>query len=475
MKKTFTLLIGVVLAAFMSLGSAFAQPGTFFPNYFINQTFNGVEAMPTGWSFGSGNSAYMGRGGSGASFGSPAQGFVTISGSGSGARGGELRFPSTTTSAFKDSTVWVVEFDWTANTVGMNGMQGATAVTLLGPNSVNLANNATFWAAAIFEFYAYNATGNIHLSNLDPIGKGPIGGKPFNVNGLPTPVGYCSDGNNSYFGRRASTAPLTTTEADSLNQTTKTKIVFGAAKQYHVFAEMNFKTQMVQKFAMYEIANPANGDTIINKPFIAKYTVGASPTVEEASRLVTQFDRLASWATRPGSGSAVTNHSYDNLKAYVWKESVGIADVAVKYVDRSGSPVKDPRVIPSQQVNSTVWLADNDKLNFASTDGLYYYYYNVDATHTANAAKGTNGESVMVNHSTTPGVDNSLTVVFKKVALTAGTYVWGGDTNTKWSYLDDNFSILGGAPMSYQPGNAAEFSRTECIEQNGRNYRNRRA
>jgi len=345
----------------------------------------------------------------------------------------------------------------------MNGMQGATAVTLLGPNSVNLANNSTFWAAAIFEFYAYNATGFIHLSNLDPVGTGPIAKQPFNVNGLPTPVGYCSDGNNSYFGRRAKATPVTTVEADSLNANTKTKIVFGAGKQYHIFAEMNFKTQTVQKFAMYEVANPVNGDTIYNKAFLAPNAVGASPTVELASRVVTAFDRLSSWATRPGNGNSNCNHSYDNIKAYVWKESVGKSDVTIKYVDRLGNTVKANRVIAGQEVNSTVWLAAEDKTNFSSTDLLTTYYYDPDATHTANAAKGTDGESVKVLSTDSVGTDNSLTVVFKAVTVSAGTYIWSGDTNAKWSYLDDNFSVSGGAAQSYQPGNAVEFSKTDAL------------
>jgi hypothetical protein len=456
MKKNFTLLIIVVVAAIMSLGTVSAQTGTFFPNYFINQTFDGVEAMPAGWSFGSGNTAYMGRAGATASFGSPAQGFVTINGSGSGARGGELRFPSTVTSQFKDSTVWIIEFDWTANAVGLNGWQAATAVTLLGPNSVSVNNNINFWGASIFEFYVYNATGKIHFSNLDPIGKDSATGAPFYPDRLSMPVAYCSDGNNSYFGRRGTNV----VETDSLNRTTKTKINFGVSKKYHVFAEINFATQMVKKFAMYEIADPTNGDTIYNKPFIAPWAVGTNPTVDFAERKVTQFDRLASWATRPGSANAVSNHSFDNLQTYVWKESIGIADVSINYVDRAGNQVKDPRVITGQQVNSKLWLSDTDKLNFVSSDNLFYYFYDVEATHAANAAKGTDGESMTVGFA---GADNTLTVVFKKVAVTAGTYVWGGEASNKWNYLDDNFRISGGAAMSYQPGNAAEFSNANAF------------
>lgn len=459
MKKTFTLLIIVAVTAIMSLGTALAQTGTFFPNYFINQTFDGVEAMPAGWSFGSGNSAYMGRAGASATFGSPAQGFVTISGSGSGARGGELRFPSTTTSQFKDSTVWVIEFDWTANAIGLNGWQAATAVTLLGPNSVNLNNNTTFWAASIFEFYVYSATGKIHFTNLDPIGKDSATGAPLFPDRLSMPVAYCSDGNNSWFGRRGTNVVT----SDSLNRTTKTKINFGVSKKYHVFAELNFATQMVQKFAMYEIADPLNGDTVYNKPFIAPWAVGTAPTIDFAERKVTQFDRLASWATRPGSSNAVSNHSFDNLQTYVWKESIGVADVTINYVDRAGNPVKAPRIVPAQQVNSTVWLAEGDKVNFKSDDNLFYYFYDEPATRTANAAKGADGESVKVDFATTPGVDNSLTVVYKKVAVTAGSYVWSGDATGKWNYLDDNFKVSGGAAMSYQPGNEVAFSNADAL------------
>ena len=49
MKKTFTLLIIAVATTIMGLGTAFAQPGTYFPNHFLNQSSDGLEAMPTGW------------------------------------------------------------------------------------------------------------------------------------------------------------------------------------------------------------------------------------------------------------------------------------------------------------------------------------------------------------------------------------------------------------------------------------------
>ena len=459
MKKTFTLLIIVAASAIMGLSTAFAQPGTFFPNYFINQTFDGLEALPTGWTGVSSTSCFFGHAAASYVVGS---GYTKVTATGSGTRGGEMRFPSTMTSNFKDSTVWVLEFDWTVNDADWDARQ-ANGFFIMGPNSANVNVNDTWYGDVIFGLYCYkNPDGYIHYLNHDPIGlpKRDAGGAiiPGEFQG---PVFYNQNGNNGKFTRQA-TAKTAWAVADSLNLSTRTKVHLTKASAFHIFAEMNFKTQKIQKLIMYEISNPANGDTIVNKDFLAPWMVGTATTVPLENRVVTQVDRMASFHTRSG-GSANLNHSYDNWKLYVWKESVGIADVSVKYVDRSGNAIKDPRVMVNQQVNSTVWLALSDKINFTSNDGLYYYFYDAEATHAANAAKGADGESLTVDFSTTPGVDNSLTVVFKKVAITAGTYVWGGDSSGKWNYLDDNFRISGGAPMGYQMGNPVEFSKTDAV------------
>ena len=459
MKKTFTLLIIAVATTIMGLGTAFAQPGTYFPNYFINQSFDGMEALPTGWTGVSSTSCFFGHA---AATYKVATGFTTVSAGGSGTRGGELRFPSTMTSNFKDSTVWVMEFDWTVNSADWDARQ-ANGFFVMGPNSANVNVNDTWYGDVIFGLYCYkNPDGYFHFLNHDPQGlpKRDTSGEilPGEFQG---PVFYNQNGNNGKFTRQA-TAKTDWVTADSLNLSTKTKVQLVQGSAFHIFAEMNFETQKIQKFIMYEIANPLNGDTIENKDFLAPWMVGTATTVPLENRIVNQIDRMASFHTRSG-GSGALNHSYDNWQLYVWKESVGIADVTVKYVDRSGNTIKDPRVMANQQVNSTVWLSAADKINFTSGDGMYYYFYDQEATHAANAAKGTDGESLTVDFSTTPGVDNSLSVVFKKVAVTAGTYVWGGDVSTKWNYLDDNFSISGGSSMGYQKGNPVEFSKTDAI------------
>lgn len=464
MKKTFTFLLSIAIAVIVSVGSAFAQPGTFYPKYFINHTFDGIEAFPSGYSGVSSTSCFFGHAAAAYTFGAPSQGFLKVTGGGSGTRGGEFRFPSTTTSTEKDTAVWVLEFDWTVNAADWRASQ-ANGIFLMGPSSANVNVNDTWYGDVIFGLYSYKSTGYFHFLNLDPIGLPKRDGTgaiiPGEFNG---PVFYNQNGNNGRFTRAGASSTTDFTLADSLNMSTRTKVLLKPTVAYHVFAEMNFKTQKIQKFMMYEIANPANGDTIVNKDFLAPWMVGTATTVELQNRVVSQLDRMASFHTRSG-GTANLNHSYDNWKLYTWKESVGITDVAVKYVDKQGNAVKDPRVLSGQQVNSSIWLATSDKTDFTSTDGLTSYFYDAAATHAANLANpkgGADGESLVVDFST--ATTNYLTVVFKKVTVTVGTYIWNGDNGNNWSYVDDNFKVLGGAPMSYQSGNPVEFSVTTPVK-----------
>lgn len=318
MKKTFTLLIIAVMVTITSVGSAFAQVGTYFPNYFINQTFDGLEAFPAGWSGVSSTSTFFGHAAANYVVGS---GKTTVSASGSGTRGGEMRFPSTMTSNFKDSAVWVLEFDWTVNSADWDARQ-ANGIFLMGPNSANVNVNDTWYGDVIFGLYCYkNPDGYFHYLNFDPVGqpKRDAAGEiiPGEFNG---PVFYNQNGNNGQF-RRQATLKTDWPIADSLNMSTRTRVQLVQGSAYRVFAEMNFRTQKIQKFIMFEIANPANGDTIINKDFLAPWMVGTATTVPVENRVVTQLDRMASFHTRSG-GSGNLNHSYDNWKVYVWKESV---------------------------------------------------------------------------------------------------------------------------------------------------------
>ena len=107
MKKTFTLLIIVLATTIMSLGTAFAQPGTYYKKWLHNQSFDGLEALPTGWSNPNNNandanhattpaSIFARSGGSGLN--NSTFRWITTS-SGNGFRGADLRFPATPTAA----------------------------------------------------------------------------------------------------------------------------------------------------------------------------------------------------------------------------------------------------------------------------------------------------------------------------------------------------------------------------------------
>jgi autotransporter-associated beta strand protein len=89
-------------------------------------------------------------------------------------------------------------------------------------------------------------------------------------------------------------------------------------------------------------------------------------------------------------------------------------------------------------------------------EGGFYYSYDAGATHTANAEKGDDGESVTV---VAGGV--SLDVIFKKSEIAAGTYVWTGADGWNWNELENNFSVNGGANISFQTGNGVAFSNAE--------------
>lgn len=457
MKKLFTLLIGVMFMAFLNVGNTWAATTSYYPNYFLNQNFTGAEAWPSGWSGVSSTSCFFGHA---AATYTIANGFTKVSASGSGTRGGEMRFPSTATSTFSDS-LWVMEFDWIVNSADWDARQ-ANGFFVLGPNSANVNVNDTWYGDCVFGLYCFKDTGYVHMLNLDPIGlpKRDAGGAIIE-NEFQGPVFYNQNGNNGRFTRQATTKTDWVT-VDSLNRSTQTKVKLHVGSAIHVFAEMNLKTQKIEKLMLSELANPANADTLLNLDFMAPTLVGTATTVPIENRVVTAVDRIASFHTRSG-GSGALNHSYDNIQMYVWKESVGIADVTVKYVDRSGNAVKPSRVMAGQQVTSSISLLADDKANFASGDSLKFYYFDAEATHLANAAKGADGESMIVDFADAVGVDNSLTVVFKSVDKTAGTYVWGGNANAQWNYLDDNFSVSGGAAQSYQPGNAVEFSRTDLL------------
>jgi len=146
----------------------------------------------------------------------------------------------------------------------------------------------------------------------------------------------------------------------------------------------------------------------------------------------------------------------DNLQVYHKRESAGTANASINYIDREGNTIKPATVFNDQQIGFGIQLSKEDKARFA--DDAYYYVYDEAATHASNVTKGLDGESLTV----VAGDTNRLNVVYKKTAITNGLYVWSGAASATWNELEDNFSVNKGAAISYQKGNAVEFSDAEA-------------
>jgi len=459
MKKINTPLLLLIFLAVSSISLLNAQvPDGYYKKYHINQTFDGLEALPTGWTALSSTACFFGHAAAAyttLASGAP-QNFVKVTASGSGTRGGELRFPSTVTSPLNDVTKpWFLEFDWTVNSADWD-MRQANGIMISGPGSQGVNTNEDWYGDVILGLYVYKSTGNIHYWNMDPLGepKRDTEGNiiPGEFNG---PAFYNQAGNNGRF-TRAGTAKTDTIRADSLNLKTKTNVKFSPGTIYHILAEINFETQKVVKLVITDKSNPENTQTISNLDFLAPTMGGTNSPVAVENRKVTQIDRMQSFHTRSG-GSGALNHSYDNWEVYTLAQSLGRKDVTVNYKDRSGNMVKASRVAAAQEVGNPYSLIVADKEGFV--EGGYYVAYDAAATHLANASKSADGESLIVSLDG----DNSLDVIFKKMPITPGEYVWTGANGFNWNELEDNFSVNGAAAISYQNGNAVTFSGTEAL------------
>jgi len=452
MKKIFTLLIVAVMAAFVGVGKINAQ--YFYPKDHINQNFDGLTALPAGWSVISDNKgAAFGKNG-GAALANDALHFT---GGGSGARGAEIKFPTPQSNPNMDGiTTFSIEFDWTAKGQ-IDNYSAALGLTVFGSNS-DLPATPMYYDI-IFGLYVIN-DGFIHYWNKDI--SGPLDADRAlaeGTNGQDSLV-FTGTYNSSVsgFGRaqyyNTASNPIFNvvdfTKTQELNTSTLTNVTFTNGNTYHVKAELNFATQQVVYLIITDNADAENTDSISTMPF-------CSPAVTDLA--------LIDIVNTRGVSSSATNSNLDsyldNLWIYGMEEAHKQADVTIKYLDNDGVAVKPARVAALRGVGLVYSLLASDEETFITSDGLNYCFFDADATHAANAAKGADGESLTVADPDSPGADNSLTVVFKKVPVTAGTYVWSGDAGYLWNYLDNNFKVAGGSAISYQPGNAAEFSRTD--------------
>lgn len=438
MKRIFTCLIAVLFAV-ANWNAVYAVD--YYKKHHINQNFDEIETLPADWTF----TQTLFSSGGGATALDVENGWLRFTGSGSGNRGQDINFPTPQSNeSFDGRTTFFLEIDWRANAGQMNynnlvffGLSGS------GSQNPRSANN-DWYIDCILGLYSFG-DGYLYYWNMDLLGpETEIPGEYYG------PI--IQGGQYPYFARRDDATTLERTS--ELNAGNKMDVTFELGKTYHILAELDFATQKVVTLTVTDKENPENTQTITDKGFIAPTLAGSASTVAEEDRIVKDMSVITVMNTRSG-GAAALDMDLDNMEIYALEESLGKADITIQYLTQDGETAKASRVAAEQEISTIYSLVSSDKERFI--DGGYYYAYDADATHAANT-EFENGESVTV-----VAGGASLTVVFKKTAVTNGEYVWVGGVNEYWSELDANFSVNGGDPIPYQNGNPVTFSNTDAI------------
>lgn len=407
MKKLFTFFLGLMLSV------SLVPAQEYWNKYLIDENFDGAVALPTGWSAltasTSSTTAVFGRGGA-----TSLVDGIKFTGSGSGNRGGEIRFPLA-----PDSSTIYVDIDLLVAKSAVN-YRNTFQFYLLGSKSVNLWATGVPYPDVIAGVFWVGGSGKFHVWNKDI--KGPVP-----VNKPDTIIPVFVTGQYPSF-RRAGTS---TAKADSLNLSTKTDVGALKNKWYTLNFKLNFKTKKMD-LTITQKDSIANTQTITNLDFV-------SPTVSD----FVQFGIVNNRASNEGNASnADLDATVDNFKVYQKVLSLGKADLTIKYMDQDGNEAKASKVLTKQEVGLMYRLKEEDKASFAANGS--YYAYNADVT---------GPDSIIVQ----PG-GSTLVAMFKKTTQISGTYIWKGFTSEYWNELDANFTTTMFNQLAYQNGNGVKFS-----------------
>ena len=404
MRKLVTLFMGL----FMMVSLIPAQQ--YWNQYLVNEDFNGRVTLPEGWSFLSGTTAVFGRGG-GASYPDG----LRITGSGSGNRGGEFKFPLT-----PDSTTIYVDLDLLVTKSAIN-YRNTFQFYLLGNNSLNVnSSTGTEYADVIAGIYLVGSSGKFHVWNNDVKGPSPV----------ETPdaiVPVLSSGQFPAF-RRAGVNAFAT---DSMNLSTITNVDRIAAEWYNLVFKLNFSTKKID-VTITQKTNPENTQTFTDLDFISKTAVDFGSIGMVNNRASNQGN----------AANADIDATVDNFKIYQKVLSLGLADVTVMYQDAEGNTIKESRVVSQQEVSLEYKLLESDKESFISNG--HYYAFDPAATGSQSVVVAQGGSSIVVK--------------FKKAAATTGSYQWKGYVSEMWNEQDANFTTDNSNQLAYQKGNSVEFS-----------------
>jgi hypothetical protein len=450
-KLIFCFAIALAIVNFRTL-YAIDPPAGKIKNYHINQNFDKIDVLPAGWSYNSGTAALVSRNWADGVIDVENKNFkISQTAAQNQTLGGDLIFPSPQSNeTFQSETKFYLEVDWNPVTVNVDAYRRANLFLVSGSGSKNLRTDASYYIDAILGLYTCDNE-YIYYCNQDLPGPetstpgeyyGPafISGAYPNflrtpaVNPLLLPAGLTNDGE----GMKA------------LNLAGKTDIIFTAGSTYHIYAELNFETQKVDKLIVTEVGNETNTQTIEDKPFMNnewRNWDGARRT-DVADTTVNDIAVISSVQTRRSQNPTMETR-FDNLEIYTLTNDMGQANVVVRYIDQNDQTIKE-RTVENLNIGQVCELDVDDKKSFSENG--FYYAYDTEGT----AAKNTGGYADGVSVTVAQGA--VLYVKYFKTAVAAGNYVWTGATNRYWSELDANFTVNGTGPIPYQPGNPVIFS-----------------
>jgi autotransporter-associated beta strand protein len=391
--KKITRLLALFVVLFCTSGVYAVQ----VPSYFVNETFDGISALPTGWSDGTPN--YFGYSGA-TTIGSNV---LNVSGSGSGSRGKRNNF----TSSGSETSVYI-NFDLLVNSWTL-GYKNAFGLVIDGSGS-NTANPKN-----ILCLYATGSDGKFHYANAD----------------LDT-VAFTSDDTwGASFRRAGTTAALT----NSLNLGTQIDFAFTLGVTYNVRALLNFTDQKVDSLIITKLSDNS------------KISLGSYPFMRYVAPItdVNSVSIFNSRGTNEGNGASVNiNASVDNFKTYKMIEA-SLANITINYLDPTDNPIQSARISADNVTGSTYTALAEDKATIVS--GGFYYVYDAASTTSDNVVVLEDGSAV-------------INLKFTKTVSTTGTYTWTGVTNGYWNESELNFSTDGSNSLGYQNGNGVVFDGT---------------
>jgi len=344
MRKITHLLAILVVLFGVGITSTYAKQNaasTMVPNYFVNESFTGAAAYPTGWS--AGTALYAAN--AGVTWTAPAD-QLNVAGSGSGNRGLTINYPTSGT----ETSVYV-SFDWIINSQTV-AQKNAIGLTLHGSAAT------TTDPKNILGLYNCGSGGFFYCWNLEKDSA------TFTTGG-----GFA----------RASAVSVAGTS--TRNAGSNTNFALTTATAYNIRAKLNFTTHIIDSLIITKKTDNSKA-IFTNLAFLSS----TATDVSEISCFATKSSNAGN------GGNSGFNYSIDNFQTYKLVEAV-TSTVTVNYLDPSNVSFKTANVVSNQIVASTYTALATDKATY--TDGSFYYIYDAASTTADNVVVAADGSSVI--------------------------------------------------------------------------------